>query len=297
MTRQNMQVFFLRAAAGAGIFAGGLAGVLKGGTIPLVIPVNQWGSGNYSLAVQPENGIVTGPTMCNEQGFAGPDGCDMNQTSSTGDYADGQVLSYTDSAGIHILTNAITAGNAQTTASASDQFFDEITNTTLNTEQFELTFHVDATLTSNANGAALLGIEVGSENAACFAASDCAFEYNVVQSWNYREANDNSTSLDQTFETVQFVLGAGQSTVYVLEMSADAVGFNGGEAATLAQNTLSVTGFTGTDMDGNPLPASDFSSADGANYSSIDTSAAPEPAALLLAGTGLIMLGFHRRRR
>jgi len=288
-----MRFVFLCVAGGAGIFAGRLAA----NTIPLVIPAGQQGSGNYSLAVQPENGFITGPYMCLQQGFAGPDGCDMSQTSTTGDYADGQVLSYTDSAGIHVLTYALTAGDAQTTASASDGFFDEVTNNSGITAQFDLTFHVDATLTSNFNGVSRLGIEVASANPACVAGGYCLSDNQSLQNWNYQEENDNSTSINQDFVTVPFVLGAGQSTVYVLDLSAFSFGYNGGEAATDAQNTLTITGFTGMDMDGNPLPASDFSSADGANYSSIDTSAAPEPAAFLLAGTGLIMVGLRRRRR
>jgi hypothetical protein len=293
-----MRFVFLRLAMGAGILTGGLAGVLEGDTIPLVIPVGQQGSGNYSLAVQPENGFITGPYMCNSQGFAGPDGCTMNQTSTTGDYAAGQVLSYTDSVGIHVLTNALTAGDAQTTASASDAFYDEITNTSGMTAQFDLTFHVDATVTSNINGYSSLGILVGSDNPVCVAYSDCLYEYSTLQNWNYVEENDNSTSVNQDFVTVPFVLGAGQSTVFVLKLSAYSLGYNGGAAATNAQNTLTITGFTGSDMYGNPLPAADFLSADGANYSSIDTlaaSATPEPGALLLAGAGLIMLNFRRR--
>jgi hypothetical protein len=192
-----------------------------------------------------------------------------------------------------------TSSDAQATGTASDTFYDEITNNLPTTAEFSLTFHVDATITSSFNGASLLGIEVGSSNPACFAAALCNSEYNVLQTWNYREANDNSTSLNQDFQTDSFTLGAGQSTVYVLYMSAESVAFNGGTAATLAQNTLSITGFTATDAYGDPLPASDFSSGDGANYSTIDTSSAsaPEPATLLLAGTGLILVGFRRGRR
>jgi hypothetical protein len=290
---RGLRFVFLCVVGGAGIFAGQLAA----NTISLIIPVNQQGSGNYSLAVQPENGIITGPYMCNSQGFTGPDGCTMNQTSTTGDYAAGQVLSYTDSAGIHVLTNALTEGDAQTTASASDLFYDEITNNSGTTAQFDLTFHVDATVTSNANGYSSLGVEVASNYPSCFASSECPYDYTELQNWSYVEENDNSTSVNQNFLTVPFTLGAGQSTVYLLVLSAYSLGYNGGTAATNAQNTLTVTGFTAADMYGNALPASDFSSADGANYSSIDTSSTPEPTALLLTGTGLIMVGFRRRRK
>ncbi len=279
-----MRFIFLRAAVAAD-------------SIALVIPAGQQGSGNWSLYVQPEAGQVNGPTMCNSTGFSGPAGCTMSQTDTVGDLAAGQVLGYTDGAGIHILTSVSTAGDAQATGMASDTFYDEVTNNLPTTAEFSLTFQVDATITSNFNGASLLGIEVGSSNPACFAAALCAYEYNVLQTWNYREANDNSTSLNQEFVTDSFTLGAGQSTVYVLYMSAESVAFNGGTAATLAQNTLSITGFTATDMYGNPLPASDFTSGDGANYSTIDTSAVPEPAALLLAGSGLILVGLRRRRK
>ena len=290
----KLRFVFLCVAGGAGIFAGGLS---AGTIIPLVIPAGQQGSGNWSLQVQPLNGLVRVPTSCNSTGFNGPDGCNMSAESTTGDLAAGQVLSYTDSAGIHVLTDAETEGDAQTFAMASDLFFDEITNNSGVTSKFDLTFHVDATITSDFNGASLLGINVGSESPVCVVYSDCPYEYNTVQTWNYREANDNSTSIDQAFVTDQFELGAGQSTVYVLFMSASSVADSDGQAETNAQDTLAITGFTATDMNGNPLPASDFSSLDGADYSSIDTSATPEPAALLLAGAGLIVVGFRRRRK
>jgi hypothetical protein len=278
-----------------------MAGGLGAGIISLAIPANQQGSGSYSLTTEPEDGFYSGSTMCNGPSSTSSGGCILSATSTTGDTAAGQVLSYSDSAGLHILTSVSTAGYAQASGQASDIFYDEVTNNSSSTANFAITFHVDATLTSNPNGSTLLGIEVGQNYPSCFAASLCPYEYNVLQTWNYREANDNSTSLNQDFVTNAFTLGAGQSTVFVLYMSASSVAFNGGTAATNAQNTLTITGFTGTDMYGDALPASDFSSADGANYSTIDTTSqasAPEPGTgilLLPLCAGLLVVAFRRR--
>jgi hypothetical protein len=72
---------------------------------------------------------------------------------------------------------------------------------------------------------------------------------------------------------------------------------NNSHAITDASDTLSITTFSATDLSGNPLSASDFGSSGGLNYSSIDSSAAPEPGGWALVGFAMVALVFANRRR
>jgi len=82
--------------------------------------------------------------------------------------------------------------------------------------------------------------------------------------------------------TPVFTIAPGNSYTFTVDLDALSTSYHGGVANADVQNTLSFTGFTATDGLGNAISASQFSSADGANYSSIDTTAAPEPAGFLL---------------
>jgi hypothetical protein len=200
------------------------------------------------------------------------------------------------------------SGYGYNTAEALAGFTDTITNNTNGTASFQLGFDVDAILTNVGGGAYdYLTVQFwdgsyGSpfqiqDNVGVFPAPDGA-----LQTWSY-SGNAQGISLDATTNAV--TIAAHASYTFSLSIDADAqtllepgqTNVGGAPEGTVnALNTLTITSFSAQDALGNPLPVSDFSSADGTNYAGIAPTT-PEPATFGMCGAFLLLLGTCIRRR
>jgi hypothetical protein len=283
-----------------------MTSMLMGNT--LVIPTNLQGQGAEQIVGQVGFGNNYPPECYS--GFGSPQigpTCTLSEVGKAGfpnqGAMSGTATAYQDAAGLHALVDLGASGTETSYAEALSYYTDTITNPTFVTESFQLGFHVDATLTASGSGAFSYLIVQFSKGGA---GSDFD-EYGGpganpgLQDWSY--AGNGDVDLDALTKSI--TLAPGASYTFSLTLDADVntiqepgtVAIGGPPTASVdALNTLNLTSFSGQDAFGNPLPASDFISADGANYSSIDVSSAPEPGTFVLCGGFLVLLGMRRRR-
>jgi len=284
-------------AVAAILVCGSFGGALRANPISLAIPASAQGPGNSYVTADVGSCCGTLPNQCYTYTI---DSCTQHNTSSGGDSETGEGLGYIDSAGLHSLASA-ESGTGHVESWGDSYYSTSITNISNMNVQFQLTFQLDGEVSSDSSNAIAyqqFKFFTVSNPVCYYDALNC--EATATNSWIFSAKNDNSDIFSESLQTSSIDLAPGQSIPIYLFLQSYALAYQGSIALADASNTLSITGFAATDMSGNPLPASDFVTADGASLSSIDTNApsAPEPAGFLLAGTGLLLLGgLHRRRR
>jgi hypothetical protein len=285
-----MRYVYLRRLAGACLFTASLGAT----TIPLIIPIGSQGAGYFNLYIDSEG---PGTNTCQSTTSGGPDNCTLSNTSAIAS-AGGTLLAYMDSAGMHVSADVATSGGGVAEGEAVSWYTDTITNNSTKTAQVDLSFTVDGILAvSNFDRSQLeIGVFQGANICLLSDYNSCGYLNTPIKDWLYNENSNSSLPISQTLLTPVFTIAPGNSYTFTVDLDALSTSYHGGVANADVQNTLSFTGFTATDGLGNAISASQFSSADGANYSSIDTTAAPEPAGFLLLGSGLTALGLWRRR-
>ena len=281
---------------GLAIAACAMTSIMTGGTITLVIPASQQGQGEIGITSS-----VAYPGEC-YSGFGSPEigpTCTLIESSPAGQADGGTVYgtgtAFMDAAGLHASVNLGASGNDEYSTDEAEAFYSEtLTNTGFFPESFQLGFHVDAILTANDGAYSRLNIEFQNR-----------WVPTQEQTWSYGGNGPLNEGVDSDYLTNWFTVAPGAAFSFILDI--DAYTYTYSPLGTIlpdapqgivdALNTLTITSFGAEDSFGNPLPASDFSSSDGANYSSIDTSSAPEPGTFVLCGGFMILLGVSRRRR
>ena len=284
-------------------FATGLLATTIQMQVPMAIPASQQGTGGYSVFLQPESGFLNGQknTCSGSGGQASAAGCDINVNSTTGAYAQGDAVGYTDASGLHALAIANTAGYAISTVEGIAVFQDTVTNNSGQDAWLTFSFEVDATLLADSLARANLGVAFSVNSfGLCPLSNGWTYGCKPTQDWIYSVTND-SMSINQAYATTAVYLAPGTSTKFLFGLDAEVIASYSGltsssHAETNAANTLAITGFAAVDQYNNPLSAANFTSAAGANYSSIDASSTPEPVTFVLAGGGLLIVGSCRRR-
>jgi len=276
---------------------------------PLVFPVNGQVPGavevnsDFGRCQSGFGSAVTGPTCSftgsiNYPGYAFPGS------------VNGTATAYTDAAGMHSYVDLGGVDFETATAEAESSYMDTITNNGNVTGIFQFGFHVDATLTATGGGASsFLDIQVWDGDGAS-AFQDVGMgganpDDGAKQTWLY--SGNVGVNLNATTSAITLAPGASYTISFTLDADAQTyqlpgtTAFGGPPQGSVdALNTFTLTSFSAQDTSGNALPASDFSSADGANYASIDSSAstaAPEPATFGLCGAFFVLLSVLLRRR
>ncbi len=294
--------------SGIAIAACVMTSTLTAGTIP--IPLSQQGQGAVEITTGDNS-----PGFCATGfGFARiGNSCSLTATTPGGSAVPGTMsgtgTAYTDAAGLHASVLVGSSGYGYNTGEAEAGFRDTITNNTNVTANFKLGFEVDAILTNIGGGAYDYltvqfwhGSSIGSpfqiqENDGVFPAPDGA-----LQTWSY---SGNAGAIDVQDATSAITIAPHASYTFSLSLDADAqtllepgqTNLGGApEGIVNALNTMTITSFSAQDTLGNPLPVSDFSSADGTNYAGT-APAVPEPATFGTCGAVLLLLGVYPRRR
>jgi hypothetical protein len=262
----------------------------------IIIPPIEWGSG-------------IGDVFANVYNYNGTTNCDLGPSVSTcaksiasnlppgfmnspNGTASGTVSASTDANGTHLYASAGASGLGWTTVTGSAQIYDTVYNPTASAAQFQLTFHLDGSLFTRSS--AIAQLNVAFNNMTLFQGM-----LNYGGAGTYDFINQNFTTAVQTvaansYENWNLVL----STTVAASSDPSNVAIGGLPFAAMdASNTLSLSAITITDAQGNPLTASGLTSYAGLDYSSSNSSAAPEPASAGLFGGTCILLVLGRYRR
>lgn len=276
------------------------AGVLSAGTVTLTFPANQYGIGNFYVDTYPESGF--GQWHCWNgwgDGASGVNASNNGCTIGLGD-ASGTALSYMDANGIHGYGQAVTSGIGTTVVETGGYFFDTITNNSGVNATFQLGFHVDGQFNDTAGASSQLMIQF-SRNIGGAPVGDGISTF--PNEWLFNQNGAGALSIDQDLLTTNIALAPGESYTYILYMdtytTADwkpSDSYSGVTGTSDVSNTLTVTKFSARDSGGNPLPGTDFGSADGLNYNSIASLPSPEPGSTWLLA-GILSAWAIRRRR
>jgi hypothetical protein len=264
-----------------------------------VIPSAEWGTGLGTVYDNIFN--YSGPFMCSltpsvntctksiSSNVSGP-------PSNIGS-ASGTISAYTDVKGAHLYAEAGVSGQANNDITGQAYFGDTVYNNTGTAKQVQFTFHLDASLYSLSSVVDLLNLTFN--NGSLFQAQlgpGGAGTYDFI---------------NQDFTTPVLTVAANSLVNWSLVLSTEVVASSSSSATYLAGlptgytdagNTLSFTGISVFDAQGNPTGNSGLTSYAGFDYSSSSTSVstAPEPATMGLcmsAGFGLLLIGRKRRRR
>jgi len=279
--------------------------ILMATSIPIQIPLSQQGQGAVEI-----NTNDSYPGYCASGfGYARTgNSCTLTASTYGGSPLPGNMsgtaTAYTDANGAHASVVLGSSGYGYNTAEAEATYTDTITNTLNVAASFQLKFGVDATLVNTGGGAYdylqvqfWKGLPASAFNGyySLYPAPDGA-----LQTWAY--SGTDGVNL-QTITNPVMIAPNGTFT-FSFSLDADAqtllepgqTNFGGApEGIVNALNTLTLTGFSAQDAFGNPLPASDFISADGTNYAPIGE--VPEPATVGMCGAFLLLLGIYKRQR
>jgi hypothetical protein len=244
------------------------------------------------------------------------------------------VQSYDDANGIHVYASAAATNNQDffsssgpyyswANADAKGAFSDTLTNNSGVAAGIQISFHVDGTLTvtpgqksgsfTEADDGASLTIQLsGAESSPNWYYpnpvlepwdSDTYGKQDVISISSPNVINPALTeTIDQDFVTYTIFLAPGESYYFSITIDANANAQANGSSSPQtvhgtsdASDTLSITGLSAfNSSNNNPLPLTEFSSADGMNYSGI-----PEPGTLglLAMPIGALLLRAWRRRQ
>jgi hypothetical protein len=256
----------------------------------IILPASQWGPGalNIALNVAYNQGTLpVGQYSCVTGFGSGNTGSSCQITDTGTGTSTGIASAYNDVNGIHVYAEVDSAGAESSTAEAFSAFTDTITNLSGVTANFQVGFNVDGSLVDNGGASSFLFVDVWNG----YAYSTIQDDETGVQYQEFRLTGSNPTAtlpINQNFLTNSVTLAPGASYTFSISMDAYAATSQGSgpsldnaSAITDAANTLTLTTFSATDSDGNPLPVSDFSSSSGVDYSGVS---APEPSTLSLCG-------------
>jgi hypothetical protein len=285
---------------GLAIAAWAMTSISMGNT--LVIPTNLVGQGAEQIV-----GNVGFPSHYPPQcysGFGSPQigpTCTLTETGQAGQpnqgAMSGSATAYQDATGLHASVDLGASGTETSYAEALSYYTDTVTNNTFGNANIQFGFAVDANLTASGSGAfSYLEIQflhggAGSD----FDEFGGPGAQPALQSWGY----SGNVSVNLNALTNAITLAPGASYTFSLTLDADVntiqepgqVAIDGPPTASVdAMHTLTLTAFSAEDGDGNALPASDFSSADGADYGSIDIANVPEPSTFGLCGACVVLL-------
>jgi hypothetical protein len=263
-----------------------------------LIPSIEWGSG-------------TGQVSNNVNNYSGPTSCSLSPSASTctesiasnqppnflhnpDGSSSGTISASVDGSGAHLYAEAGVSGQADTTVAGYASFYDTVYNPTASAKQFQLTFHLDATLFTRSSTVDQLQLDFSGGN---------LFQTQL----NYGGAGTYSF-IDQDFTTAIQTVAANSSRNWQVILSTTVVTDSQGGTQYLAGlptgyvdagNTLSFTAISVFDAQGNPVSSSGLTSYAGFDYSTSSTSATPEPASaglLAIAAVALMMAGGKLRK-
>ena len=264
-----------------------------------IIPQSEWGTGqgtvydniyNYSgpftCSLTPSLSTCTESIASNQPpGF-------LNSPNGT---ASGTVSASTDAKGIHLYAEAGVSGQANNDITGSASIYDTVYNNTSTAKQVQYTFHLDALMYSLSTVNDFLGLTFN--------------QGNLYQKQLTVGGAGTYYSVNQDFTTPVLTVAANSYVNWSLVLSTEIVASSIAGAqypAGLptgyidASNTLSFTGISVFDAQGNPTANSGLTSWAGFDYSTSSTSAAaaPEPATFGLMGcAGLMVVLVATRRR
>lgn len=296
---------------GAAIAGWVMTSILMATTIPIAVPLSQQGQGSVEITTNDSF-----PGYCASGfGYARTgNSCTLTastpSTSPSPGNMSGSATAFTDATGLHASVVLGSSGYGYNTAEALASYTDTFKNKLNMAVSFQLKFAVDATLVNTGGGAydylnvqyfkGLPSTPFGPANSYnVYPSPDGAlqtWEYSGTDGVNLQTITDPVTIAPLGTYAFSFTLDADAQTL----LEPGQTNFGGApEGIVNALNTLTFTGFSAEDAFGNPLPASDFISADGTNYAPTGgvPEGVPEPATFGMCGACLLLLGISKRRR
>lgn len=263
-----------------------------------IIPSVEWGSGSGTVVDEVNN--YSGPFSCNVTASTASTCTESIASNQPPNFlhqpdgsASGTVSASTDAAGAHLYAEAGTSGTGSATVTGYAQIYDTVYNHTNTAAKFQLTFHLDGSLYTRSSAVALLDLDFN--NTSLFQMEQ---DYGGAGTYDFID-HDYTTGVitvaANSFVNWNLVL----STTVTASSDATLQYLAGYPTGTTdAGNTLSFTGISVFDAQGNPAASSGLTSFAGFDYSHSSTSgaAAPEPASQeLFAGAVLLALGVKKR--
>jgi hypothetical protein len=259
----------------------------------LIIPSVEWGSGVGEVAANVYN--YTGSTTCDLSSSIST--CTKSIASNTppnflnspNGTSSGTISASVDAAGAHLYASAGASGQGDTTVTGYAQIYDTVYNHTASAAQYQLTFHLDATLFTRSSAVDLLQLSLN--NSTLF---QDQLNYGGAGTYDF---------IDRDFTTQIFTVAANSyqnwslvlSTTVAVDSAAGVQYLAGLPAGSVdAGNTLSLTAISIFDAQGNPLTSSGLTSYAGFDYSMSSSSATPEPATAALFAAGTLLLALRR---
>jgi hypothetical protein len=261
-----------------------------------IIPSVEWGSGSGTVVDEVNN--YSGPFSCNVTASTANTCTESIASNQPPNFlhqpdgtASGTVSASTDANGAHLYAEAGTSGTASAQVTGYAQIYDTIYNNTNTAAKVQLTFHLDGSLYTRSSAVAFLDLEFN--NASLFQAQQ---NYGGAGTYDFFD-QDVTTALITVAANSHFNWNLVLSTSVTASSDAAAQYLAGLPTGTTdAGNTLSFTGISVFDAQGNPVASSGLTSYAGFDYTHSSTSAAPEPASLeLFAGAVLLALGVKKR--
>jgi hypothetical protein len=266
-----------------------------------ILPSAEWGAGQGTVYDNIYN--YHGPFMCSLTPSSNT--CNENISSnlppgtlnSPDGTANGTVSASTDAKGIHLYAESGVSGQANNDITGSASIYDTVYNNTGTAKQVQFTFHLDASLYSLSSVVDLLNLTFNNGS--------------LFQAQLGPGGAGTDDFINQDFTTPVLTVAANNYINWSLVLSTEVTASSIAGAQYLAgpptgytdaSNTLSFTGISVFDAQGNPTSNSGLTSYAGFDYSTSSTSAstAPEPATMgmcVSAGLGLLLVGRKRRRR
>ncbi len=267
------------------------------GQAGLAVPPGSWGNtqGGISILIQNFSGVsdwvITQGGPSTVIGSAASNNPPNSLTPYNGQ-GGGKVTSYVDQNGAHIYAEGSATGESSTAITAHSGFSDTLTNNNNFDVQFQLTFHLDATLYTNSSARDTLALN---------------FYWNgfIADSYLNDQILNGAGTLDvinQDFISQTYTIAPNSTFTWGIEMAAF-VGVSSKANRTYlaglpfgyldALNTLTVTNLQTYDALGAGISNNALSSGSGFQYSGAAT---PEPATWLATGPVLAIALILRRR-
>jgi hypothetical protein len=270
-----------------------LAAIALPASAGFIIPPSEWGSGGGTVSLNVNN--YSGPFSCSLGPSVGT--CTKsiasnqppNFLNSPNGAASGTLSASVDSFGAHLYAEAGVSGQADSSVNGYASFYDTVYNPTATAKKVQFTFHLDAELYTLSSTVDLLQLDFNQGTL-----FQRQLGYGGAGTYDF---------INQDFTTPVLTVAANSyanwnivlSTTVVTDSSAGTQYLAGYPTGLVdAGNTLSYTGISVSDAQGNPLTASGLTSYAGFDYTASSTSTAetPEPASAcqVVIAAGLLFL-------